>query len=321
MKNKRLTFDQRHAEVAAISRDRGFRMDANETIFFTRQLEQIETRLFSVKYPDGHGVEMVPLLTNIDPGAQSYTYRALDYTGQAKRSSNYAEDAPRADLIGLEVNTKLHSYRDAYGYSIQDLRAAAKVNLPLEDKLAMAARTILMRQLDINIWLGDTDVAITGLANNALVSLVTPITGTWSSATAAQILADLQKLVSAAPIASSGIERPDTVAVAVSTYEILATTFIGNALQRTVLDLFKQANPQIKKVAASFRLETANAGGNGPRAIAYTNDPEKIEALVPVEFEQFPPIAKNMSFDIQCHGRFGGVAVRYPGSVKYMDGI
>lgn len=321
MQLRRMTLDERARRIDMALMAAGIRYDANETAVFSRQLEDIESRLFEVKYPEGHGVEAVPLLTSIDPGSASYTYRAFDYAGQALRSSDYSEDAPRVDLQGLEVTHKLHSYRDSYGYSIQDLREAAKANLPLERQRADAARSVLMRKLDEVIWVGDSEVNVTGLANNALVSLVSVITGTWATATAAQILADLQKLVSAAPSASKGVERPNALAVAISTYEILATKFIGDNMDKTVLDLFKKANPNITQIIPTYRLETADAGGTGPRAIAYTNDREKLEALVPIEFEQFPPIARNMAFSIQCHARLGGVAVRYPGSIRYMDGI
>lgn len=296
------------------------RADANETAIFSRQLEQIETRLFDVKYPEGHAVDIVPLLTSIDKGADQYTYRAFDYVGQAKRSSNYADDAPRVDISGFEVTAKLHSYRAAYGYSVQDMRAAAMANLPLDAKRASAVRNVLMRKLDQVLWLGDTEVNVHGLANSTLVDLVSVITGTWTSATALQMLADVQKLVSAATNGSSGVEKSDTLVLPVSRYQILTQTFIGNDLNKTVMDLLLKANPGLK-VYQSYMLELADAEGDGPRAIAFTNDPEKLEGLVSVEFEQFAPIAKNMAFSIDCHMRCGGVAIRYPGSVKYMDVI
>lgn len=320
---KRITLDQRAREIEAAALQGGIRLrtDANETAVFSRQLEFIEKRIFEVKYPTGHGIEMVPLLTNIDPGAAEYTYRAFDHAGRAERVANYAGNPPRVDIQGVEVTTRLHSYWDAYGYSVQDLRAAAMANLPIEERRATAARNVLMRKLDENIWLGDTAVGVYGLANSGLVDLVTVITGTWSSATGVQILADLQKLANASELASNGEEQPDTIAMSITAYQICNTKYIDTTnFNKTVLQAFKEANPHIKKVAASFRLETANAGGTGGRIVAYRNDPEKLEALVPVEFETFQVQAKAMSFETTCHMRCGGVVIRYPDSVKYMDG-
>jgi hypothetical protein len=273
-----------------------------------------------VLYPAGHAIELVPLNTAIDPGADAYTYRVFDYTGQSKRSANMSEDAPRVDIAGFEVTHKLHSYRAAYGYSIQQMRAAAMANLPLEQKDANAAREVQMRKLDNVLWFGDSEVNVTGLANNTLVSLVSPVTGTWSSATGLQMLADLQKLVSAAPLASKGVERPDTVAMSITQYEACANKPVGDNVDKTVLDFFRKANPHIKNIVSSYQLELADAGGTGGRLVAYANNGDKLEGLVPVEFEQFPAQAVNMAFKVDTHLRAGGVAIRYPGSVKYMDG-
>jgi hypothetical protein len=178
-----------------------------------------------------------------------------------------------------------------------------------------------MRKLDSNLWFGDSQVNTTGLANNALVSLVSVITGTWTSATADQILADAQKLINAAEAASKGVEKSNTVIFPVSRYVILATKFMGvSAPGMTVLDMLKKANPGVA-FYQSYQLELANAAGNGPRAIACTSDSEKLEGLVPIEFEVLPAVDQGGQFEVKCMGRFGGVAIRYPVSVQYMDSI
>jgi hypothetical protein len=86
----------------------------------------------------------------------------------------------------------------------------------------------------------------------------------------------------------------------------------------TVLDMLKKANPGVA-FYSSFRLETADVAGTGPRIVAYTADSEKLEGLVPVEFEVLPAVDQGGQFEVKVMGRFGGVAIRYPGSVNYMD--
>jgi hypothetical protein len=320
MGNAVIRLDQRARQIELAGLAGGIRLDANETATFARQLEQIETRIFEVKYPTGHGIELVPLLRNINVGAKSYTYRVFDYVGEAVRAANYSDDAPRVNIQGFEVTAKLYGYRASYGYSIEDMRAAAMANLDLEVREANAARNVIARKLDESIWVGDSVVGVTGLANNANVSTVSPVTGTWSSASGPQILADLNKLVMAALIASKGEEDCDTVVMSITAYGYVSTKRMGDVANLTVLEQFLKDNPKIKRVEKSYRLELANAGGNGGRVIAYMNDPEKLEALVPIEFEVFAPIAKGMAFSVDVHGKFGGVAIRYPASVRYMDG-
>jgi hypothetical protein len=320
---RRITLDQRTQQIIHVLKALGEaeRYDANETAMFSRQLEFIDQSQFDVLYPIGHAIELMPLMTGMDPGAESYTYRAYDYTGRAERVTNYGSNPPRVDANGVEVTTKVHSYWDGYGWSIQDLRAAAFAGGRSLDQLrATAAREVLMRKLDENLWFGDSEVNITGIANNALVDAVSVITGGWTTATADQILADITKLLVAASLATGGVEVSDSLLLPVSRYDIIATKFIGDNKDKTVLDLLRKAFPNVS-IKSSYRLETGDAARTGVRAIAYTNDKKKLEGLVPMEFEQFAPQAKNMDFSVTCHMRAGGVAIRYPGSVKYMDSI
>lgn len=320
---RRITLDERAADIQDVMRamPRSQRLDANETMLFARQLEAIETRLFEVKYPEGHAMELVPILTSIDPGADKYTYRFEDVAGEAKRITNWSKDFERVDVKGDEVSHKLQNYGASYGYDLQQLRAAKFANYALERQLNTGARRVVMRKLDTNIWFGDTEIGVRGLANSALVSPTAVITGTWASATSLQIVADAQKLISAPVNASKGVEETDTVIFSTSIYELVSKRFMGNeAPGMTVLDMLKKANPGVA-FFKSYRLETADAGGTKPRAIAFRKDPEKLEALVPVEFEVLPAVDQGGEFEVKVFGRFGGVATRYPTSIAYMDNL
>ncbi len=319
--NRRMTLDERAARLARVCDNIGVRLDANETMAFARQLEQIEARLFEVKYPDGHGIELVPMNRSIDPGALSYTYRFQNIVGEAKRVSNWATDFPRVDVQGQEVTHRLENYGASYGYNLQQLRSAGFANYPLDQQLNIAARRVVMRKLDENIWFGDTSIAVYGLANSTLVSPTSVITGDWPTATAQEILDDAQKLISQAEVATKGVEKSDSVAFAVSTMQILAKKYMGaDAPGKTVLAVLKENNPGVA-FYQSYKLENADAGGTHPRAIAWTNDPELVEALVPTEFEILPAVDQGGQFEVKVMGRMGGVAIRRPLSVTYMDDL
>lgn len=319
MKRKRITLDERAAKIAKVLDQIDVRLDANETMMFSRQLEAIEQRLYEVKYPDGHAIELIPLNTSIDPGALTYTYRVQDYAGEAKRVSNWATDFPRVDMQGFEVSHKLQNYGISFGYNLQQLRSAKFANFALEQNLNASARRIVMRKLNDNLWFGDSSIGVTGLANNANVSPTAVITGAWASASADEMLADLQKLISASTNNSKGVEKTTAVALPVSLFTLISTTFMGTSAPGvTVLDMAKKANPGVA-FYSSNSLETADAGGTGPRIVAFDSDSEKLEGLVPVEFEVLPAINQGGEFEVKCMGRFGGVALRYPGSVNVMD--
>ena len=69
------------------------------------------------------------------------------------------------------------------------------------------------------------------------------------------------------------------------------------------------------------KLDLADAAGTGPRMVTYQRDPEVLELVIPQEFEQFPPQARNLAFVVPCHARVGGVVVYYPLAIVYTDGL
>jgi hypothetical protein len=170
---------------------------------------------------------------------------------------------------------------------------------------------------------GNTAHGLTGIANNANVSLISPATGTWSTATGEQILADMNKHVNSIVTATKEAFIPDTLLYDTTIYTLIATKRISTTgdTATTVLQAFLQSNPFITNIGSWHKLALANAAGNGPRAIAYKRDPEVLTFEIPQEFEQFPPQAKNMAFQVPCHARTAGVIVYYPVAMAYMDGL
>lgn len=313
-------FDMYCQAIAAVSRAGSVRLDADETAFFARSLEDIDAQIYRVLYPELKGTLLFPVKMDIDPGAEQYTYTVMDYAGEAKIIVNYSDDLPRVDIKGFQVKANLHGIGDSYGYSVQDLRRAKMVGLGLEVERAMAAREVLARKHDSMIAIGDASVAITGALNNAYVSLVTPITGNWvsGSATADQVVADLFKLERAIITDSKGIEMPDTLIMPPSLYAYADTVRLPNT-ETSALEYFLKKSLGIKNVEQWYPLETAGAS-SVTRLLAYKRSPTKVQALMPVELNQSAPEARNLSFVINCDGRNGGVIFRYPGSARYMDG-
>ncbi len=316
-----IRFDMYLAAINDIARrDTTHRYDANETATFARQLEDIDAQLYRVQYPTLKGSLLVPVKADIDPGAEQYTYRIMDYAGTASVIANYADDLPRSDIQGREVKNNLFGIGAAYGYSLQDLRRSKFTGLGLEVERAMAAREVLARKHDAIIATGDSGMGVTGFLNNADVQLVTAAFGNWigGTATADQVTQDLFKMERTIITDSKGVEMPDTLVLPPSLYAYASTVRIANT-EVSALEYFLKKSSGIKSVDQWYPLETAGAG-SVPRIVAYTRNPMKLQALMPLEFNQSAPEARNLAFVINCDGRAGGVIFRYPGSARYMDG-
>lgn len=299
------------------------RWDDKFTATLQKELEYVKAQTYDVKYPDLKARQLIPTSNEADNAAETITYRQWDEFGMAQIIANHADDLPLVDALVEEFTVRVYSLGVAYQYSIQDLRRSARTGSRLDQRRARAARTAIENRIENIAALGDTKAQLVGIANNPNVSIVTPITGTWSGATAAQIIADLHKLVNSVVIANKETFLPDTLLLDVTNYNLIATKLMSTTgdTGMTVLKSFLMTSPYVKQVIPWNKLARADSLGTGPRAIVYKKDPEVLSLEIPQEFEQMPPQPKNLSFYIPTHARIGGVIMYYPIAVGYMDGI
>lgn len=323
MGSKRFDSYMRALEASGMADILSERKDANETAVFARELEAIDKKLYEKVYPELKGDKLVPVATGIDAGADEYTYRWMEELGEAGLLTNYGDDVPMADVKGEEESSKLVSFALGYQYSVQDLRRAKMTGRPIDQQRANACRRALAQKVNDVIFNGVEVKNIEGFANNSNVDFVTTgITGTWSTATAAEIVADVLLMERTVFDESKGAEMPDTIVFAAETFKYL-TKPLGDNVDKTVLKFLREPGNMmfVKNIDFAHELNLADAQGDGPRSIIYKRDPEKLEALIPIPFVQHPVFAKSLSFTVPCEVRVGGVVIRYPGSMRYIDGL
>ena len=115
------------------------RFDANESVFFARQLEYVKAKTYDIKRAPLNAMRLFPVSTETPEGATTITYRQYDGVGMAKIVANYANDLPRADVTGKEFTSPIRSIADAYGYNTQEIRSAMFAGVPLNAKKATQA--------------------------------------------------------------------------------------------------------------------------------------------------------------------------------------
>lgn len=302
-----------------------FRLDAATSVFFTRQLEEIDAKTYDIKYAELEAFRLLPVKTDMHPGTETYTYRQFDGRGVAVMTSNYASGSPRVDVDGQEFTSKVRSIRDSYGYNIQEIRAAAKENMPLDSMRAETARRVINEKINSVALKGDAEHGIVGLFNQSGVQTFTVPNGgggqaVWTSKTADEILADLYGIVDQVPTQTSEVEHVTTLLLPYDRFRLISGKRMGSgdgAL--TVLKVFQTNRPGVTVKGALF-LDTAGAGSTH-RMIGYNPDRMNLEFLLPVAFESFPPEQRGLEFVVECHARAGGVVVRYPLTIIYGDGI
>lgn len=310
-------------------------LDANESVFFARELEHIKAQTYDVKYPELKATQLIPVSTEAGPGAESITYTQYDEVGMAKVISNYADDLPRADVKGKQFTSTVKSLGDSFGYNIQEIRASAMANKNLPTRKATAARRAMEQKINTIAWSArstdNENAGLVGLLYNANVTKGTVTTRnghtTFASKTADEIYLDLCKAVDDILTLTKGTEIPDTLLLPIAQHSIITSTFRSTNSDITILEAFLKARPYITKVEWVAELASVNpvpstgAASNTDVMIVYKRSPDKLTLEIPQPFEQLEVERRGLEYVTPCHARCGGVIVYYPLSVNIVEGI
>lgn len=300
----------------------GCRWDDKFTAVLEKELEYVKTQTYDIVYPEMRARQFIPVSNEADPGAETITYRQWDEFGMAQIIANYGDDLPLIDALVEEFQQKVKGLGAAYQWSIQDIRRAAMNGIALDQRRARAARRSVEQQIENIAALGNAVAGLRGFAKHPNVPLVAPDTGNWATATSDQIIGDLNKLATSIVTTNKETFLPDSLAMDISRYNLIATKRISTTgdTHTTVLEAWLRSNPWVRNVGTWNKLALADAAGTGPRLVCYKRDPEVLTLEIPQEFEQMPPQAKNLAFQVPVHARIGGVIVYYPIAMAYMDG-
>lgn len=304
--------------------------DANETLFFQRQLEQIEAKLYEFKKRELKYRQYIPVSNRDNPGANTITYRMFDKVGMAKVIANYADDLPRADVYGKEYSQIVKTIATAFGYSTQEIRAAQMANVSLDALKSDAARRAVREKESGVAWNGDTEHNLQGFLNNANIPTIAapngadPASPLWSNKTPDEILDDIMTVVTKVRTQSKGIHNADTLLLPINHYNILAQTPRSSNNDTTLLKFILDPSNAYGIATVDWlptELDNAFTSGTEDGMVAYENSPEVLEQRIPLEMVTHPVQARNLEFVVPVESRHGGVVLRYPLAICIMTGI
>lgn len=319
------------------------RLDANETIFFLRQLEAIDPTAYLTLFAGIRGRLYIPLVENVSPLENVYTYRMYTIHGKARLGGPRGRNAPTVTVTAEEVSQNIKQIPVTFGWSQREIQQAAKYNVPLDSMTIQAAMSSIARQQDDMLAFGFAGTNIKGLLNNAAVLSSTPKTktgggtvwttlGSGTGALADEVVADINTIVSDARTSlhqASKMPGGDTtpafdrftVLVPSNRYSLIASTPRSATSDTTILQYVLRNNPWIESIEEWFKCDTADTAGTGPRMVCYPRDPMCVGALIPQEFEQLAPQENGHDIIVPANGSCGGTVIRYTVAVRYMDAI
>jgi hypothetical protein len=161
--------------------------------FVVPQLYRTHAAVLEVKYPAFDYAGFVPVNTEGDMWDIGTLVYSGDIAGAAAWVAGKGFDIPNASVNFAQGQSPFNLAGIGYELSLQEVNRAAKMNLQLGDKKASAARLISEQFIYNMVMTGNTEKNATGLVNNGSVPAANATNGSWGTATAANMLADVNQ--------------------------------------------------------------------------------------------------------------------------------
>ncbi|WP_426235853.1 DUF2184 domain-containing protein [Pararhizobium sp. DWP1-1-3] len=302
--------------------------------FLIRQASLIEPTVYAIRYQDIQYAQLIPVDTSAPEWIQSVTYFSMDAVGQAQWFNGNAQDVPKVELTREKFETTVSMAALGYGYNLEELGTAQLLGMNLSSDKASSARRIAEEKIDSVAFVGDAAKGYSGLVNASTPTATTaPADGTGSATTFAsktpdQILRDINGQLTGIFTGTLGAEIADTLLLPYTVLLDLSTRRIDAVNQTTILEWIERNNIYTRTTGQALTirgvfgfLDTAGSGST-KRMVAYRRSPEVLKMHIPMPFKFLPAWQTGpIRFDVPGIFRVGGVDIRRPKSVRYLDGV
>jgi hypothetical protein len=252
------------------------------------------------------------------------------------------KDSTQIANMALDISktpNPLYLWGMELGYSIPELESAQKLGRPVDQQKLEGIKLKHNMDIDEMVYIGDTDMGKFGLVNNttAVTNNGNATTGAWmnGSTTPAQILADVNELLTSVWKASGYAVCPSKLLVPPAIFGYLASTIIsigGVGGGMSILTFLRNnsialaTNGKELDVLPLKWLTGRGSGGtafteNGHgRMVAYTKAKDRVRyPLVPL---QRTPLEYRSIYHMTTYfGRLGCMEFVYPETIGYRDSI
>lgn len=301
--------------------------------FLVHQASHIEAQVDEIEYPEIQYPNLIPVDTSANEWAKTVTFFSSDKVGAAQWFHHEANDVPRADVTRDKHERGIEMAAIGYGYTLEELGQAMLVpGTNLSADRAAAARLAYEQFMDRISLHGDAQKGFQGLTNYTGITAVNAAADgeggspDWAAKDGDQILRDINDALTGVYVDSNTVELADTVLLPVERFTLLSTKRIGDTTM-TVLEFIQKHNVytattgQPLTIRAVRGLESASPDGNG-RMVAYHRNPRVLKLHLPMP-HRFLPVWQTgpIRFDVPGIFRTGGVEIRRPGAVRYVDDI
>lgn len=302
--------------------------------FLISQQTLVEPTVYAMKYQEIQYSTLIPVDTSAPEWINSVTYFSMDGVGRAEWFSGKAHDMPNVDLSREKFETGVHMAGIGYGYDLEELGKAQLLGMNLTNDKALLARRVSEEKIEQVAFQGDTQKGFSGLINNANVTATSaPADGASSSRafadkTPAQVLRDVNTVLIGVYTDTVGTELADTLLLPAASLAELGSRTMSDLNSQTVLEyirlnnIYTQTTGQPLTIRGVFGFLNTAGTSSSRRMVAYRRSPEVLKMHMPMPFRFLPAYQTGpMRFDVPGVFRLGGVDIRRPKAVRYLDQI
>jgi len=239
------------------------------------------------------------------------------------------KDASAIQGIALDIGktaSPLTLWGMQIGWTIPELESAQKLGRPVDQQKFAGMQLKHNMDVDEQVYIGDGVLGVTGLVNSSVVTnMSNATTGNWATATADQILADVNELLTSVWAASGYTYCPSELRLPPAKFSLIVQMKVSSAGNISVLEYLKQNSISnsingrpinVQPLKWLYQRGTANAD----RMMAYTKEQDKVRfPMVPLQ--RTPLEYRDIRQLTTYFGRLGVVEVVYPELIGYRDGI
>ena len=222
-------------------------------------------------------------------------------------------------------------------YTVLELESAAKMGRPIDDQKYEALKLKHQMDIDEQVYVGDSNIGVTGLVNNVLVTNVSNLPNgaaaspKWINKTPAEILADVNAAITSAWTASGFAVMPKNILLPPTQFGYITSTVISTAGTVSILKYLLENNIVTASGKGSISIQPAKwlvgAGAGGTLGTAGTDrmvvySKEKQFVRYPMTMLNRTPIQYDSIYHKSTYYcRLGVTEVVYPETFAYRDGL
>lgn len=225
-------------------------------------------------------------------------------------------------------------------FSILELESAAKAGRPIDDQKTEGLKLKHQMDVDEQVYVGDASTGDYGLLNqsNTVVTNVTNVANgalaspLWSNKTPAEMLADVNELITSVWAASGYAVMPNRLLLPPKQFGQISTQVVSSAGNVSILKYLLENNILVTSGQGRLEIQPAKwlvgAGSGGTLGTAGTVDravmyrKEKQYVRYPMTLLQRTPVQFDSIYHkLTYYCRLGVVEVVYPETLGYRDGL